>query len=158
MSTRAIHILNTLRQKLDDEGTFDVVKVYETEKYRNANKVRVYVNIISDDRQQPNTETAYALGQGAATCGIFADWIIPKDTTKAGTGASSYGDTVEKIEVAIAELNDELNYNGKTASTANFSTTITGIEPVRMSGFVDDLEQEGRVHYEVRVHYVQTPI
>lgn len=158
MSTRAMHILNTLRNKLDDEGTFDVVKVYETEKYRNANKIRVYVNIISDERNPTSTETAYATGLGAATCGIFADWIIPKDTTKAGTGASSYGDAVEKIEVAIEELNDTLQHNGLTASTANFRTTIHAIEPVRMSGFVDDLEQEGRVYYEVRVHYSTLPV
>jgi len=154
MSTRAVHVLNTLRNKLDDEGTFNVVKVYETEKYRDANKIRVYVNVISDDKTNVGSETATLIDKGAVTCGIYADWIIPKDTTKAGTGASSYGDAVEKIEAAIAELNEQIRYDGIAATTSRFRTTIYNIEALRVSGFVDDLEQEGRLYYEVRVHYV----
>lgn len=154
MSTRAVHILNTLNNKLDDEGTFRVVKVYETEKFRDANKIRVYCNIIGDEKQNEGTETAVTMDLGAVVVGIYADWIVPKDTTKAGVGNASYGDAVEKIEDALYSLNETLMYNGVTASTAKFSTTITMVEPLRVSGYVDDLAQEGRLYYEVRVHYV----
>ena len=155
MSTRAVHILDTIRGKLDDDAGFAVVKIYETEKYRDADKVRVYVNIISDDKLNDGYETGADGTKGAAYCGIYADWIGSRDTGKLGTGTVSYGDVVDRIEEAMNNLNDTLLYNPIVSTSTYFKTIIHGVQLVRVTGYVDDASTEGRLLYEVRVFYTQ---
>lgn len=153
MSTRAVHILDTLRGYLDNDAGFDVVKVYERQKFRDADKVRIYVNIISDDKLSRTHETGVDGSRGYATCGIFADWITAKDTSDLGTATAQYADIVDRIEKALDDLNNVLEYNPLMSSSSNFRTGLHGVEPLRVSGYVDDKAQEGRLVYEVRVFY-----
>ena len=155
MATRHKHITDTLQAALANELSFTVNETLEKERYRDAGKTQVYVNIIQDDKDNTLTESGWRMLAGYATCGIFCQFTQTRDMSGAGTATAVYADIIEKIEEQLAVLDDEATAGQHITTSTYWQTIITGIEPLRHSGFVDDASNNGRLLYEVRVHYKQ---
>lgn len=154
MSTKGLHILNTIRTELDKESTFRIEKVLDREKGAKPEDTIVYVGIIYDRLEAQQQEASARAYLGEATVGIWARWKVEHDELAAGIGAAKYADVVDKIENVLNDYAVTLETNTDNATSANnILTAITGVERSSVSGFVDDGDKTGRLVYEIKVHY-----
>ena len=145
--------IDTINGVLDDDIALDVVRVHtkETKASLPSGKVAtVYTNVISDSLRADLFESgAYDPSeQRTARLGIYARWHN-SDGANTGSGLTTYGNVVEKIEYRLQGITGPV-----TDASALYSTTITAVEPVGVTGYVDENQLNAALLFEVSIHYV----
>lgn len=144
--------IDTINGALDDDTSLDVVRVHTKEskgQLPSGKVATVYTNVISDSLRSDLYESgAYDPGERrTARLGIYARWHNA-DGVVTGSGLTTYGNVVEKIEYRIQGITGPV-----TDASSLFSTTITAVEPVGVTGYVDTNEVNAALLFEVNVHY-----
>jgi len=145
--------IDTINGVLDDDTALDVVRVHtkETKGQLPSGKVAtVYTNVISDSLRADLFEsgTYDPSEMRTARLGIYARWHNA-DGVATGSGLTTYGNVVEKIEYRLQGLTVPV-----TDASSLYSTTITAVEPVGVTGYVDENQVNAALLFEVNVHYV----
>ncbi|HBB26308.1 MAG TPA: hypothetical protein DCZ59_08590 [Bacteroidetes bacterium] len=148
-------MLDTVREALKKERTFDVRKVFNVETAMSTNKTAVYVNIISDEARPESLQDNRAYyGLRQCRVGVYAMQQTPVDSNDAGLDAVLHGQIAERIERRIDAILETLPVSD--ATTAGYTITLHNIEQDRVTGFVSDGSQAVALMYEVLITYVQS--
>ena len=145
--------VDTINDALDNDTALDVVRVHTKEaggQLPSGKVATVYTNVISDSLRQDLYESGtYDPSEvRTARLGIYARWHNA-DGVLTGSGLTTYGNVVEKIEYRIQGITGPV-----TDASSLYSTTITSVEPVGVTGYVDTNQENAALLFEVNVHYV----
>ena len=151
-ANRSAYILATVRDILDAETTFDVVKVWRESP--SLDKATVYPFILNQTFTE-YSEDGYNTGYGTASVNVIIHQKVTGDPAREGTNTDKYGEIVQKVE----ELIENATWPVYEAHTGNlFKTAIHDIRILSWDGQFDNGDTKVNIGCLLNIDFTHTKV
>jgi len=145
-ANRTAFILDTVRGTLDNETTFDVVKVWRDGHYASNPIVYPYVMSTNVTEVQENG----TLEHGITIVGVFVNASAQADTSKAGNATDKYADIMAKAAATI----DAVTLPVAETHTDGKKTRIYSMVMNYQGGFFDIADNKIATDFQLTIHWL----